>query len=121
MPKRYPDLLIEDMLDCIDAIDQFVRQTSDVKALEQNRLVRDAVVRNLEVLGEAANQLPEEVYRQFSRIPWRKIVGLRNRLIHDYTDVNVLLMWRIIREELPLLRVTLQDVLSYCREHYPWP
>ncbi len=93
-------LLIEDMLEAIGKIGA--------------RTV-DAVVRNLEVLGEAANALPAAIQSTVPAVDWRGLVGLRNRLIHEYFGVSLSMVWVIATQELPSLRIALQA----CREQLP--
>lgn len=87
MPKRYPDLLIEDMLECIRKIERYTAGLTRARILADEKTM-DAIFRNLEVIGEAANGLPADVKAQASTIPWREVIGMRHRLIHDYAGVN---------------------------------
>ena len=64
----------------------------------------DSVVRNLEIIGEAANRLPDTFRRQSSEIEWRKIIGLRNRIVHDYFNIDVEIVWEIICKDLPVFK-----------------
>ena len=64
----------------------------------------DAVVRNLEVLGEAARQMPEVFIAQHPEVPWRVIAGLRNRIVHDYFGLDLEIIWQIISQDLSPLK-----------------
>ena len=66
-------------------------------------LVIDAVARNLEIIGEAARQLPEEFKQIHTQIPWNQIAGLRNRIVHDYFGLDLEIIWEIIQHDLPEL------------------
>jgi uncharacterized protein with HEPN domain len=68
------------------------------------------VVRNLEVLGEAARQIPDEFAAGHPDVPWRKITGLRNRIVHDYFGLDLEIIWQIVRNDLPSLRATLEKI-----------
>lgn len=70
----------------------------------------DSVVRNLEVIGEAASRLPEDLRNLHPDIPWRRIAGLRNRIIHEYFDVDLELLWEVLATELPALKAQLQQI-----------
>jgi uncharacterized protein with HEPN domain len=70
----------------------------------------DAVVRNLEILGEAARQLPEEQVARYPDIPWRQIASLRNRIVHDYFGLDLDLIWQVIRNDVPLLGRSLENL-----------
>ncbi len=69
--------------------------------LESDRLLNLALVRLLEILGEAANRVPAEDRSRYPRIPWSQIVGLRNRLIHAYDQVDFDILWQIVTKDLP--------------------
>lgn len=100
MSRRYPELLLDDMLESIDAIERYT-QGMDEEAIMASSLHKDAIIRNLEVLGEAANQLTKEVQALAPSIPWVQIISLRNRLIHEYHGVNWKVIIPIIVKELP--------------------
>ena len=73
------------------------------KDLENDRLLNLALVRLLEIIGEAANRVPIEVQEANPIIPWLQIIGLRNRLIHGYDEVDFDILWEIISNDLPRL------------------
>ena len=70
----------------------------------------DAVVRNLEIIGEAANRLPDDFKERHSEIEWYKVVGLRNRIIHEYFGVDLQIIWQIVHADLPELRQALSRI-----------
>jgi uncharacterized protein with HEPN domain len=69
-------------------------------------------VRNLEIIGEAARHIPETVRRRYPEVPWKRVVGLRNIVVHEYFAVDLEIVWTIIRENLPALKDTLQKMLT---------
>ena len=75
----------------------------DHEAFLRDELVIDGVARNLEIIGEAVRQLPEEFRRVHSQIPWTQIAGLRNRIVHDYFGLDLEIIWEIIQHDLPEL------------------
>lgn len=79
---------VQDMLACIERIENYCAGVT-VREFAANLLLQDAVVRRLEVMGEAAKHVPQAVRAQNPDIPWRRIAGLRDVLIHDYSGVNV--------------------------------
>lgn len=107
MPKREADLLIEDMLTAMGKIERYISGL-DQGLFRQDEKTVDAVVRNLEVLGEAARQLPEDFIARNPEIPWRQIAGLRNRIVHDYFGLDLDLIWEILQRDLPQLQAQLQ-------------
>ncbi|MBS0621378.1 MAG: DUF86 domain-containing protein [Verrucomicrobia bacterium] len=80
--------------------------------LDHNRLLLNGVVRELEILGEAASQVTGVTREQFPSLPWREMVGLRNRLIHAYFDVNHDTIWLVVKESLPPLVAQLEQILQ---------
>ena len=111
MSKRIAHLLVEDMLDAIRKIDLFVGDMNK-QAFLLDEKTRDAVIRNIEVIGEAANQLPNDFYTTYPEIPWRNIIGLRNRVIHEYFAINDTILWNTITQSLPVFKIALQALLA---------
>jgi uncharacterized protein with HEPN domain len=113
MSDRPVDLLIEDILERIRRSGRYTRDL-DHDAFVQDEKTVDAVVRSLGVIGEAARRVPQEFADCHPGILWRQIVGLRNRIVHDYFNVDLDLVWQIVRDELPrleseLARLKLRD------------
>jgi uncharacterized protein with HEPN domain len=109
MPKRDPDLLLEDMLAAVQKIERYIAGM-DQEAFLHDEKTLDAVARNLEILGEAAKQLPEDFLAQHPGVPWRQIAGLRNRIVHEYFGLDLELIWQVIRHDLPQLKTWLESV-----------
>ena len=84
-------------------------------ALEADRMRWDAILRNIELLGEAANQVPADIQLLAPELPWRTLVGVRNRLAHAYLHVEPEVIHRILQVNLPALRVQLQALLQQRR------
>jgi uncharacterized protein with HEPN domain len=107
MPKRDPDLLIQDMLDAVRKIEIYIEGMEHRSFIKDEKTV-DAVVRNLEVIGEAARQFPGDFTSRHPDIPWNKITGLRNRIVHDYFGMDLEIIWQIIRHDLLPLKAQLE-------------
>ena len=103
MSKRDHNLFLEDMLDSIEAISCYTNGL-DIKRFIKDRKTVDAVIRNLEILGEAASQVPESYQDKSDKIDWRGMIGLRNRLIHGYFGVDENILWQIIYDDLQDLK-----------------
>jgi len=109
MSKRSIDLLLNDILESIDKVEQYTRGMSfDTFSNDQKSV--DAVVRNLEIIGEAANRLPDDFKERHSNVEWHKVVGLRNRIIHEYFGIDLQIIWQIVHADLPELRQTLSRI-----------
>ena len=78
--------------------------------LDSDRLLNLALVRLLEIIGEAANRIPAEEQRRYPQIPWAQIVGLRNRLIHGYDSVDYDILWQIVTHDVPSLIAVLETI-----------
>jgi uncharacterized protein with HEPN domain len=99
------------MLDAARAIAEFV-EGADKDAIARDRKTVDAVVRNLEVIGEAARHVPDSVRARFSDVPWTDIVGMRSILIHEYFGVDFEILWQTIQNDLPALARQLESILE---------
>ena len=103
-------LYLSNIQECIEAIESY---TCDGKeSFMQNRMIQDAVIRNFEVIGEATKRLSTEFRAKYSEVPWRRIAGLRDVLIHDYLRVDVEEIWGIIQDYLPELKVKIQIIIQ---------
>ena len=80
--------------------------------LDRDRQLNLALVRLLEIVGEAANRVPQEQRARIAAVPWSQIVGMRNRLIHGYDEVDFDILWRIVTDDLPRLIEALEKALS---------
>lgn len=109
MPRRDAELLIEDMLVALQKIERYTSEL-DQGTFRQDEKTVDAVVRNLEVLGEAARQLPEDFVTQHPDVPWRQVAGLRNRIVHDYFGLDLEIIWQVIQHDLPQLKTRLEEI-----------
>lgn len=108
---RDPLLYIEDILEAIARIKDYT-SGYDYSRFAEDRRTQDAVVRNLEILGEAAGRLPEELRANASEIEWRKIIGLRNILAHEYFGVTLPIIWDIVQNKIGPLEVSCRKLLS---------
>ena len=90
----------------VDAIHRIERHLGGVSRDEffESELVQDAVVRQLEIIGEAARNVSDDFRQAHAEVPWTEIVGMRNRLIHAYFRVDLAIVWEIVEGDLPLLK-----------------
>lgn len=111
MSERQPSILLSDMLDSIDAILEYTNGM-DFEAFLGDRKTRDAVIRNLQVLGEAANRVPKISRDEYPEIEWMRIIRSRHILVHDYAGIDYEIVWRIIEVHLPPLKDVLRNILK---------
>lgn len=102
MSKRLPILLIEDILESGKKILSFTSNISFDEFVNDSKTV-DAVIRNFEIIGEAANRLPEEFKDKYHEIDWHRIRGFRNRIVHHYVGIDDNIVWQIKESFLPQL------------------
>lgn len=111
MSRRDPTVCISQMLDHAREAREMVRGCSRAD-LDTNRMLNLALVRLMEVVGEAATRIPQEFQSRYPQIPWRRITGLRNRLAHGYDTVDFDILWDIIQDEFPSLIGHLEAVVN---------
>jgi uncharacterized protein with HEPN domain len=102
------------LADIADACHRIESYTAgmDASAFCDDRKTVDAVVRNLEIIGEAVKSLPTEFRERWTHIEWRKIAGLRDILIHAYHGIDDEIIWNVVEEKLPGLRDFVEEILS---------
>jgi len=93
MSKRDWKLFINDILECIEKIENYLSGISYEEFIKDEK-TKDAVVRNLEIIGEAANQIPEEIKKKHQEILWKQVTGLKHRLIHGHVVVDYDIVWK---------------------------
>lgn len=108
MQRRDDQVLLYDITQSVARIRQYTADGQD--AFFSSAMVQDAVVRNLEIIGEAAANLSPHTREKLSEVPWRRIVGMRNVLIHAYATVDLEIVWSVIEQDLPALETALQHV-----------
>ena len=111
-------LYVEDMIDFAERVRAHTRGLNQV-AFTDNSLTYDATMRNLELIGEAATHVPDNVRLAHPEIEWRKIVGTRNRLAHAYLGMDDDVIWDIIRTDVPDLLPKLRSLLETARCNDP--
>ena len=111
MSKRDPYLFLTDMLESIEKVERHTAGLS-FDEFEANDMVLDAVVRNLEIIGEAARQIPASLLEQYTQIEWSRVIGFRNIVIHAYFAVDVEIVWTIATQRLPDLEAVLREMLQ---------
>lgn len=102
---------LKHMLDSTKAILSFAKGRQRT-SLDKDRLFLSAVLREFEIIGEAAGRISEKTKKKFPSIPWKELVGLRNRLIHAYFDVDHDIIWKTIRDYLPSFQEHLQKAVE---------
>ena len=108
---RDPRPYLQDMLACVERIRRYINGM-DQAHFHENEVVQDAVIRRIEVLGEAVGYLPDDLKARYSQIPWQDIKDMRNKLIHDYGHVDLDLVWAAVLKDIPALEPALRQILG---------
>jgi uncharacterized protein with HEPN domain len=108
MKREYSDSL-RDMLENAQRAIQFTKGMSYEVFAKDDKTVY-AVIRAVEIIGEAAANIPEEVRSKYPNVPWREVKGMRNKLVHQYFGINMEVVWQTIHEDLPMLIKELKDI-----------
>lgn len=103
-------LYLKDILAAIESIEAFIEGMTP-EAFEVDDKTASAVMRKLEIIGEAVKQIPEEIRQKHPQIPWKEMAGMRDKLIHFYFGVDHRLVWKTITERLPGVKQEIEKVL----------
>jgi uncharacterized protein with HEPN domain len=101
---------LADILEAIAAIERYASRGRE--AFEAEELIQVWVVHHLQIIGEAAGALPDDLLGEYSEVPWAQIVAFRNIVVHEYFRVSLALVWAIVQNNLPPLRVTVNRMLE---------
>ena len=115
MSKRFWKLFVEDILESITWIENYTGNM-DFEDFRADRKTIDAVVRNFEIIGEASKSIPDDIKKKYQNVDWQGIIGLRNRIAHEYFGISTEIIWHIIKEELPPLKPIMQQILENEKE-----
>ena len=111
MSPRNWKFRLEDILESLDLISEYT-EGLDYNSWANDRKTIDAVIRNIEIIGEAATHIPEDVQEKYNDIPWYQMKGMRNILIHEYFGVDEDVLWKTIKEDLPVLKTKIHKMIN---------
>lgn len=109
MSKRKDVELLSDIREAIRRIEVYIEKLN-YRTFLQDIKTQDAVVRNLEIIGEAAKGVSTDIKKKYTRIPWKELAGVRDRLIHHYFGVNYDIVWAVVSKELPQLTAKIEGI-----------
>jgi uncharacterized protein with HEPN domain len=101
---------IQDILDSIRDIESFIKGMT-FEEFERDRKTINAVVRSIEVIGEAAKKIPAIITARHPAVPWKKMAGMRNKLIHEYFGIDLEILWKVAKKDIKNIRPAFRQIL----------
>ena len=108
MKREYYDY-VEDIMDAMTKAESFIKDMSYDNFTHDDKTVF-AVIRAIEIIGEAVKQIPDEARQTYSAIPWKDMAGMRDVLIHDYISVDVETVWLTVKDKIPQIRPLIEKM-----------
>ena len=108
---RDPKIYLRDILKAMNAIEEFIGDI-DFENFKNNDLRLSAVIRKLEIIGEAVKNIPKEIKNKYHDIPWKEMAGMRDRLIHFYFGIKHELVWETVKKEIPKIKPFFEKILE---------
>jgi uncharacterized protein with HEPN domain len=97
--KRDLNLFLDDILESIELLEKYTKDLS-LEIFYEDSQIQDAIIRRIEIIGEAAKHFPESVRERHPKIPWRDVIGMRNYIVHDYFGINYDLLWEVATKDI---------------------
>jgi len=107
--KKDPGVFIDHILECIALIEKYTIGKTESDFLASSQL-QDAVIRRIEIIGEAVKNIPEDLKVEYPDIPWKKISGTRDILVHEYFGVDLQLTWAVLEKDIPDLKIKMERI-----------
>jgi uncharacterized protein with HEPN domain len=109
MKRTWRDYVV-DVLTAVEEVQEFTRGM-EYEGFTKDKKTVNAVVRSLEVMGEAAKRIPDDVRQRYPDVPWKRMTGMRDKLIHEYSGVDLEIVWGVIKTELPPVKPFIEQIL----------
>jgi len=101
--NKDPKIFIEHILECTERIEEYTKEMMKEDFFDSVQ-IQDAVMRRIEIIGEAVKNIPKEIKDKYQDIPWRQIAGMRDILIHEYFGIDLELTWKVAKKDVPDLK-----------------
>ena len=110
MSKKTYKVYLDDILTSIERLKEYTKNLSKEDFSKDQKTI-DAVVRNIEILGEAARNIPEDFKEEYPKVPWSKMISMRNKVIHEYSGIDLDILWQTIEDDLQGLEDQLKELV----------
>ena len=111
MKERDYRLYLQDIFECIERVENYISGLSYEEFAHDQKTV-DAVLRNIEIVGEATKHIPDDIRNKYPDVPWRKMAGMRDKVMHSYFDVIYTIVWETATHDLPSVKSGIREVLD---------
>lgn len=111
MKKRDYGDFVQDIIDSINDVENFIGRMDFEEFIKDKKTVY-SVVRAIEIIGEATKNIPGQIKKKYPEVPWKKMAGMRDKLVHEYFGIDLEILWGTAKEDVPQLRVPVSKVLE---------
>jgi uncharacterized protein with HEPN domain len=109
--KKDNSVYIRHIIKAIERIEEYTKEINQ-KKFKDSHLIQDAVIRQIQIIGEASKKLSIDITEKYKDIPWRDITGMRDKLVHDYFGVDVEAVWKTVVSDIPELKDKIKNILD---------
>ncbi len=109
--KKNNNIYLKHILDAVLRIEEYT-QNVHKEQFKENKMMQAAVIREIEIIGEAAKRLTNEFKQKYSNVPWKQMAGMRDKVIHDYFGVDIDIVWNTVKKDIPLLKSHFNIILE---------